>query len=97
MRVDKYLQVSGLVKRRLMAQRLCDAGRVRVGDRRAKPSTTVAVGDILEVTLGERRRRVRVLSLPASPREAARATPYEDLDVGGRSAAPPPMMPGRRP
>ncbi|HEV8338640.1 MAG TPA: S4 domain-containing protein [bacterium] len=79
MRVDKYLQVSGLVKRRVLAQRLCDAGRVRVGDRRAKPSSDVAVGDVLELGVGERRRRVRVLALPASPREAARTTPYEEL------------------
>ncbi|MGH2454086.1 MAG: S4 domain-containing protein [bacterium] len=88
MRVDKYLQISGLVKRRVTAQRLCDAGRVRIGDRRAKPSSEVAPGDVLEVVLGERRRRVRVLSLPASPREAARATPYEDLEAG-RSTPPP--------
>jgi ribosomal 50S subunit-recycling heat shock protein len=84
MRVDKYLQVSGLVKRRVMAQRLCDAGRVRVGDRRAKPSSDVAVGDVLELGVGERRRRVRILALPASPREAARTAPYEELDGGGR-------------
>jgi ribosomal 50S subunit-recycling heat shock protein len=84
MRVDKYLQVSGLVKRRVMAQRLCDAGRVRVGDRRAKPSSDVAVGDVLELGVGERRRRVRILALPASPREAARTAPYEELDGGSR-------------
>lgn len=84
MRVDKYLQLSGLVKRRVMAQRLCDAGRVRVGDRRAKPSSDVAVGDVLELGVGERRRRVRILALPASPREAARTASYEELDGGGR-------------
>jgi ribosomal 50S subunit-recycling heat shock protein len=84
MRVDKYLQVSGLVKRRVMAQRLCDAGRVRVGDRRAKPSSDVAVGDVLELGVGERRRRVRILALPASPREAARTAPYEEVHGGGR-------------
>ncbi len=79
MRVDKYLQVSGLVKRRVLAQRLCDAGRVRVGDRRAKPSSEVAVGDVLEFGVGERRRRVRILALPVSPREAARTAPFEEL------------------
>lgn len=80
MRVDKYLQISQLVRRRVMAQRLCDAGRVQVNERRAKPATPVAVGDILDVNLGERRRRVRVLHLPASPREAARTQPFEVLD-----------------
>lgn len=97
MRVDKYLQISGLVKRRVMAQRLCDAGRVRVGDRRAKPSTDVTVGDVLEVGLGERRRRVRILSLPASPRDAARTSPYEDLDGGPSTPPPPRSLPRSRP
>lgn len=79
MRVDKYLQVSQLVRRRVLAQRLCDAGRVQVNERLARPATPVAVGDILEVSLGERRLRVRVLHLPASPREAARRPSYEIL------------------
>lgn len=79
MRVDKYLQVSQLVRRRVLAQRLCDAGRVHVNERRAKPATPVDVGDILEVSLGERRLRVRVLHLPASPREAGKKPSYEIL------------------
>ncbi len=80
MRIDKYLQVSQLVKRRVLAQRLCDAGRVRVNDRRAKPSMPVAVGDILEVNLGPRLLRARVVRLPTSAREAARTSPFEMLD-----------------
>lgn len=80
MRIDKYLQVSQLVKRRVMAQRLCDAGRVHVNDRRAKPATAIEVGDILEVTLGGRQLRLRILRLPGSPREAARDHPFELLD-----------------
>src|SRR3989304_1061679 len=43
MRVDKYLQISQLVRRRVMAQRLCDAGRIQINERRAKPATPVAV------------------------------------------------------
>ena len=80
MRVDKYLQISQLVRRRVMAQRFCDAGRIQINDRRAKPATPVAVGDVLDVNLGERRLRVRVLHLPASPREAARTPPFEILN-----------------
>ncbi|MDQ7849008.1 MAG: S4 domain-containing protein [Armatimonadota bacterium] len=79
MRVDKYLQLSQLVRRRVLAQRLCDAGRVQVNERRARPATPVAVGDILEVSLEQRRLRVRVLHLPASPREAGRTPSYEIL------------------
>ncbi len=80
MRVDKYLQISQLVRRRVLAQRLCDAGRIRINERRAKPAAPVTVGDILDVNLGERRLRVRVLHLPASPREAARTQPFEILN-----------------
>lgn len=79
MRVDKYLQVSHLVKRRVLAQRLCDGGRVQINERRAKPAAAVAVGDVLDLNLGERRLRLRVLHLPASPREAARTQPFEVL------------------
>jgi len=83
MRVDKYLQVSQLVRRRVLAQRLCDAGRVQINDRRAKPAAPVAVGDILEVRTGERLLRVRILHLPASPRDAARTRSYEVLSQEG--------------
>lgn len=79
MRLDKYLQVSHLVKRRVVAQRLCDGGRVQLNSRRAKPATPVAVGDIVEVRLGDRSIRVRVLSLPSSARDAARAQSFEIL------------------
>jgi len=85
MRLDKYLQISQLVRRRVLAQRLCDAGRVQINERRAKPAAPVAVGDILEVRTGGRLLRVRVLRLPASPREAARVRPYEVLAEEGAS------------
>lgn len=70
MRVDKFLQVSRLVRRRVLAQRLCDAGHVRVNDRRARAGTAVGPGDVLDLALGPRRLVVRVRRLPATPREA---------------------------
>jgi ribosomal 50S subunit-recycling heat shock protein len=86
MRVDKYLQVSHLVKRRVLAQRLCDGGRVQINDRRAKPATPVSVGDVLDLTLGDQRLRIRVLHLPASPREAARTNAFEILGARPRGS-----------
>ena len=66
MRVDKYLQISQLVRRRVMAQRLCDAGRIQINERRAKPAAPVAAGDVLDVNLGVRRRPMS-WAMPSSP------------------------------
>lgn len=68
MRLDKFLQVSRLVKRRTLANRLCGAGRVTVNGRRAEPAAAVRAGDIIEVETGDRRVRARVRDVPASPR-----------------------------
>ncbi len=64
MRLDKFLQVSRLVKRRTMANRLCDAGRVTLGGVRAKPAAAVEVGDLVGVNFGPRRIVVKILRLP---------------------------------
>ena len=62
MRLDKYLKVSRLIKRRTLANEVADAGRVLVNDKPAKASYAVKVGDIIEVTFGNRPIKVRVLS-----------------------------------
>ena len=62
MRLDKYLKVSRLIKRRTVANEACDAGRVLVNDRPAKASVNVKAGDIIEVTFGNRPIKVKVLS-----------------------------------
>jgi ribosomal 50S subunit-recycling heat shock protein len=64
MRLDKYLQASRLVKRRTLANRLCDAGRVSLNGQRAKPAAEVRVGDVIGVRFGERTLTTRVLRLP---------------------------------
>ncbi len=64
MRIDKYLQTSRLVKRRAMANRLCDAGRVTLNGRMAKPAAEVEVGDLVGVNFGPRQLVVKVLRLP---------------------------------
>ena len=62
MRLDKYLKVSRVIKRRTLANEVADAGRVLVNGKPAKASYTVKVGDIIEVTFGNRPMKIRVLS-----------------------------------
>ena len=62
MRLDKYLKVSRLIKRRTVANEACDGDRVTVNGKPAKASYTVKIGDIIEVTFGNRPIKVRVLS-----------------------------------
>lgn len=62
MRLDKYLKVSRLIKRRTLANEVADAGRVLVNDKPAKASYTVKEGDLIEITFGNKPVKVRVLS-----------------------------------
>ena len=63
MRLDKFLKVSRLIKRRSIANDACDAGRVLVNDRPAKASVKVKVGDILEIQFGTKSVKVEVLDI----------------------------------
>lgn len=60
MRLDKYLKVSRLIKRRTVANEACDAGRVLINDKVAKASTEVKVGDVIEIGFGTKNVRVEV-------------------------------------
>lgn len=60
MRLDKYLKVSRLIKRRTVANDACDAGRVMVNDKVVKASYDVKVGDVIEITFGNRNVKVQV-------------------------------------
>ncbi|WP_456339265.1 RNA-binding S4 domain-containing protein [Fervidibacter sacchari] len=64
MRLDKFLQLTGLIKRRTLAKELCDAGRVKVNGKVAKPATEIRVGDLIEGEVGWERWEVRVLQIP---------------------------------
>ncbi len=66
MRLDKYLKVTRIVKRRTLAQQLCDGGHVTKNGRTAKPSTNIDVGDILEINFGARKMTVQVAALAES-------------------------------
>lgn len=63
MRLDKFLKVSRLIKRRTVANEACDAGRVMVNGKVAKASVNVKVGDIIEIQFGQKTVKVRVLEL----------------------------------
>ena len=62
MRLDKYLKVSRVIKRRTLANEVADAGRVLVTGKPAKANYTVKIGDFIEVTFGNRPVKIRVLS-----------------------------------
>lgn len=64
MRLDKFLQLTGLVKRRTLAKKLCDTARIKVNGKIAKPSTEVHVGDRIEGDTGWEKWQVKVLQIP---------------------------------
>ena len=63
MRLDKFLKVSRLIKRRTVANEACDAGRVLINDRPAKASAEVKAGDVLEIQFGSKAVKVEVLNV----------------------------------
>ena len=63
MRLDKYLKVSRLIKRRTVANEACDAGRVMINDRPAKASAEVKAGDIITIAFGNKDVKVEVLEV----------------------------------
>ncbi len=63
MRIDKFLKVSRLIKRRAVANEACDTGRISVNGRVVKASYDVKENDILEITMGERVLKVRVKAI----------------------------------
>ena len=79
MRLDKYLKVSRIIKRRTVANEACDAAHVTVNGRPAKASYDVKEGDILEITFGQRVLKVRVVSVKEFTSKAEASELYEVL------------------
>lgn len=77
MRLDKYLKVSRLIKRRTVANEACDAGKVTVNGKEARASYDVKTGDIIEITLGVRSVKVRVTEVKEVVRKEDAETMYE--------------------
>ena len=69
MRLDKYLKVSRLIKRRTVANEACDAGRVQINGRPAKASAQVEVGDVIEIAFGNRSVKAEILSIAETVRK----------------------------
>ncbi len=79
MRLDKYLKVSRLIKRRTVANEACDGERVTVNGRTAKASYDVKVGDILEIRFGQKTVKVEVLNLSESTKKADAVAMYREI------------------
>ena len=79
MRLDKYLKVSRLIKRRTVAAEACDGGRVSVNGKVSKPSQEVKPGDIIELSFGPRTVRVEVLSVQETVRKDDAANMYKEI------------------
>ena len=79
MRLDKYLKVSRLIKRRTVANEACDAGRVLVNGRAARASYDVKSGDELELQFGQRTVKVRVLTVADNVGKADASALYEEI------------------
>jgi ribosomal 50S subunit-recycling heat shock protein len=80
MRLDKYLKVSRLIKRRTVANEACDGERVTVNGRTAKASYDVKIGDILEIRFGQKTVKVEVLDLSESTKKADAVAMYREIN-----------------
>ncbi|SMB86431.1 Ribosomal 50S subunit-recycling heat shock protein, contains S4 domain [Desulfonispora thiosulfatigenes DSM 11270] len=79
MRIDKFLKVSRLIKRRTLAKEVCDGGRVKINENVAKAGSNVSVGDIIEISIGARNTKVKVLGVKENVRADQATELYELL------------------
>ena len=77
MRIDKFLKVSRILKRRTLAQEACDGGRVKVNNKSVKPSFALKVGDVVEIAFNSGTVKFRVLNLKETVRKEDCETLYE--------------------
>lgn len=79
MRLDKFLKLSRIIKRRTVASDACSAGRVQINGKVAKPSATVKVGDVLTIGFGEKSMSCRVLKLSEVVKKDEASEMYENI------------------
>ena len=79
MRLDKYLKISRLIKRRTVANEACDGGHVTVNGAAAKASREIKAGDVLEIRFGARTTRVEVLSVSENATKTDAPAMYREL------------------
>lgn len=77
MRLDKYLKVTRIIKRRTVANEACDGGRVSVNDRVVKASYDVKIGDVIEVAFGTKAFKIKVLDIKETVGKNDAQTLYE--------------------
>ncbi|MGL5821947.1 MAG: RNA-binding S4 domain-containing protein [Sarcina sp.] len=80
MRLDKYLKVSRIIKRRTVAKEACEGDRVKINDKIAKPSTKVSDGDIIEIQFGNRILKARIINIAEHVRKEDAKNMYEILE-----------------
>ena len=79
MRIDKFLKISRILKRRSVANEACSGGRVSVNGKSVKPSYSLKVGDEVEIAFGEGALKFKVLNLKETVKKDEAATLYEIL------------------
>ena len=79
MRLDKYLKVSRIIKRRTVANDACDAGRVTVNGKVAKAGTEVKIGDVIEIKFGNNTTKVEVLAISETQKKEEEASMYKSV------------------
>jgi len=79
MRIDKYLKVSRLIKRRTVANEACDGERISVNGRQVKASYQVKLGDVIEIAFGQRTLRVEVTNISESATKESASAMYREL------------------
>lgn len=80
MRLDKWLKLSRVIKRRTVANEVCDQGRVVINDRSAKASTEVKPGDHLAIQFGNKTLKLEILAVPTGPVAAKSASELYRLE-----------------
>ena len=77
MRLDKFLKVSRVIKRRTVAKEIADQGRILINDKVAKSSSTISVGDVLTIKFGNKTSKIKVLELKETTKKNEAAGMYE--------------------
>lgn len=77
MRIDKYLKLSRVIKRRTIAKEILDGGLIDINGKKAKPSTEVNIGDILTLKLGERCLTIKITDVIINPTKKDASTMFE--------------------
>lgn len=80
MRIDKFLKVSRILKRRSVANEACSGGRVEVNGKDVKPAYNLKVGDVVEIAFGESKLKFRVLNLKETVKKDEASSLYEVIE-----------------